>query len=92
MPAFLADVQPGGHPSEHRLFVNRLGDAPGLVGGERVHRIEDQRLDARLPGGPLASAVVEDRVQEALGLARAGAGGDQRRRRRCESRRAQPIE
>ena len=75
----LADVEPGPQPGELRLGVDQLSDAAGLVGGERVHRIEDQRLDARPPCEPFAGAVVEDGVQEAFGLARAGAGGDQGR-------------
>ena len=59
----------------------QLGEPPRLVVGQRVHRVEDQRLDpgdARALG---AQHVVEDRVEERLGLARPGAGGDQRRQR-----------
>ena len=57
----------------------QLVDALGLVGGQRVHRVQQDRLDAGLALLPLAAAVVEHRDQERLGLARAGAGGDQRR-------------
>ena len=55
----------------------QLGQAFGLVVGEGVHRVEDERLDAgdALPFG--AQHVVQDRVEERLGLSGAGAGGDQ---------------
>ena len=54
----------------------RRGHALRLVGGERVHRVDEDGLDARLAG--VAGAPVEDGEQEALGLARARARGDER--------------
>ncbi|MNZ97760.1 hypothetical protein D3C78_1170150 [compost metagenome] len=62
------------------------GEAPRLIGGQGVHRIDDDRLDAL---ATLAQAVVEQRIHEALGLARAGAGGDDGRLRQ---RAAQSLE
>ena len=50
-----------------------------MIGGQSVHRVKDDGLDARLPA--LLVAVVQDGIQETLGLARAGPGGDQRRLR-----------
>ena len=76
-----ADVKPGGDAGERRVAVQQAGQAPGLVRGERVHRVEHERLHTCAPQGApaLAPAVVEDREQERLGLARTGAGGDERR-------------
>jgi type IV secretory pathway TraG/TraD family ATPase VirD4 len=47
--------------------------------GQRVHRIQDERLDPALADRDLAVAVVEHRQQERLRLARARAGRDDRR-------------
>ena len=58
---------------------DRLCDTPRLVEGEGVHRVEDQGLDPGLVCVP--PAVIEDRQEEALGLAGAGAGGDECRLR-----------
>ena len=47
----LADVE--ARADSPRVAVRswiELGDPPRLVGGERVHRVQDQRLDPRLPG------------------------------------------
>jgi hypothetical protein len=55
--------------------MDLAGEPRGLVGGERVHWIEDDRLDPWLAA--VAPAMVEEREEEALGLARAGAGGDE---------------
>ena len=50
-----------------------LGDAPRLVEGQGVHRIDEDGLHAFLPG--MAPAVIQNRPQEALRLARPRAGG-----------------
>jgi hypothetical protein len=51
-----------------------------LVLGQGVHRIDDHGDDARLGRGVgQVEALADDGVEEALGLARAGAGADQRR-------------
>ncbi|MEZ5249965.1 MAG: hypothetical protein R2713_12365 [Ilumatobacteraceae bacterium] len=86
-----ADVEPGGHPGQCRLASDHLGDASRLVAGERIHRIQHQRLDALLAERPLAGAVIEHRKQERLGLARPGTGRDERRLRFVVQRR-QPVE
>ena len=57
-------------PPERLRAVDDPGDSPRLVRGERVHRIDEDGLDAGA-SRPLA-AVVEHRIQEALGLAGAG--------------------
>ena len=64
-----------------RVLGDDVGQPLRLIVGQRVHRVEDQRLGAGdpVPSGP--QHMVEDRVQERLGLAGAGAGGDQRRLR-----------
>jgi hypothetical protein len=47
-----ADEQPHAHPPTQALVAeDRVGEAPGLIGGERVHRVEHDRLDAALAGG-----------------------------------------
>ncbi len=56
--------------------MDHAGDAAGLVGGEGVHGVDEDGLDALFVG--VAQAVVQDGQQEALGLARAGAGGHER--------------
>ncbi len=61
------------------VLRRHAGDAGGLVVGQRVHRVEDQRLDSRLARRALPTAVIEHREQERLRLTRAGAGGDDRR-------------
>ena len=70
----LVGVNANAQASQRRRLDDERSDAPGLVGGERVHRIDDDRLDAALPLG--ADAGVEDRVEEALGLAGPGSGRD----------------
>jgi len=77
--AVLADVETGRDAEKARVAGDELGHPGGLVGSERVHRVEDQGLDALAADVELAGAVVEDRVQEALGLARTSARCDDRR-------------
>ncbi len=67
----------GDPAAQRRRAVDGPGDAPRLVRRQRVHRVDEDGLDARRPG-PFA-AVIEDGEEEALRLARAGAGGDHRR-------------
>src|SRR5690606_10874030 len=69
--------------------MNQLREAPGLIVGQRVHRVEDDRLDTALIAIP--RAVIQDRVKEALGLARAGAGGNQRWLWRISQAREPPV-
>ena len=63
---------------QRRGFPDDLGEPPLLVGRQGVHRIEDDRLDPPLPRAAHPQAVVENRKQKALGLARPGARGDDR--------------
>ena len=81
------------HAGHVRLVLGRLADVhaernPGarqqpaqsheLVFRQGVHRIDDDGADARRRVSvPKTQAPADDRVEEALGLARAGAGGDQ---------------
>ncbi|MPM32560.1 hypothetical protein SDC9_79124 [bioreactor metagenome] len=78
--AFLTGVERGGDAGQAvRRIGDQLGETERLVVGQRIHRVEDQRLgagDAPVVG---PQHVVEDRVEERLGLARPGAGGDQGR-------------
>ena len=77
----LADVETDPNPvAQAGAGVDGFGEAAGLVAAEGVHRVDHQRLDAAPASGlVLAPAVVEQRVEEAFGLAGAGAGGDQGR-------------
>ena len=77
--AELAGEQPGGHAAERGVRRDELREALRLVVGERVHRIEDQRLHPADAARLGAQDVVEDRVEERLGLARPGARRDERR-------------
>ena len=81
------------HAGYVRLVLGRLADVhaernPGtgqqpaqsheLVFRQGVHRIDDDGADARRRVSvPKTQAPADDRIEEALGLARAGAGGDQ---------------
>ena len=83
-------------PASSSRVVSRSASRLRLVVGEGVHRVEDERLH---PGHAVAAGaedVVEDRVQERLGLAGPGAGGDERGQRarlvRTEVRAAEPGE
>ena len=76
-----ADVQAGAEGAPQPLVVvDEAGQPASLVGGQGVHRVDEDRLHPR--GALVPEAVVEDGVEEALGLARAGARGDQRVARR----------
>ena len=75
----VAGVEADPQPCQLRVVLHHGADATGLVVGQRVHRVEDERLDAGGAGVP--AAVVEQRHQEALGLARAGARRHERRPR-----------
>ena len=68
-PHVEADPQPG----EGRHRRHQFRDAPGLIAGQGVHGVDHQGLDPRLPRGPGAGAVVQHRIEKALGLAAAGA-------------------
>ena len=74
----LADVQ-ARRDAGQVVRRQELVDPVRLVGGEGVHRVQQDRLDARRARLALAAAVVQDGDQERLGLAGPGAGGDQRR-------------
>jgi hypothetical protein len=69
----VADVEPGRHLRQLRLR-QVVADAAGLVGGERVHRVQQYGLHAAPAQCLLPSAVVELGDQERLGLAGSGAG------------------
>ena len=72
----IAGVDGGAHPRQGGVGGDEAGQAAGLVRGQGVHGVEDEGLDAGDPPGAGAQHVVEDGVEEGLGLARAGAGGD----------------
>ena len=75
----LADEEPGRDPSpERRAPMDRRGDPPRLVGGQRVHRVDHDGFDPRFAGLP--PAVVKDRVEEALRLPGTRAGRDDGRK------------
>ena len=73
-----AHVQAHAHAREGRHLCHQRSNAARLVRGQRVHRVDDQRLDPRLARDARPCAMVQQRKQEALGLARACAGGHQR--------------
>ena len=81
-PRALAHEEPDPQPAQRRVGVDRLCEAPGLVIGQGVHGVDHQRLDALAPGLALPLAVVQDRVEEALRLARARPRCNQGRGRR----------
>ena len=59
------------------VFGRRSRDSPRLIRCQRVHGIDNDGLDAGRAG--LGTAVVEHRIEEALGLARTGSRRDDRR-------------
>ena len=85
-----ADIEARAHPAaQRRGAVDGLRDPPGLVHRQGIHRVDEDCLDPLLPPAGrrrLLPAVVEDRVQEALRLARAGAGGDDGRATRARGK------
>ncbi len=86
----ITDVQAGGHIGEPGLLQITV-DAQRLVGGQGVHRVQQQRLDPDTARPPRPLTMVEDGNQERLGLARAGTGGHHRRAGRAVQR-TQPLE
>nr|WP_245597112.1 hypothetical protein [Jiangella gansuensis] len=74
-----ARVKAGGQAAETRVLGQKCGYPAGLVIGQRIHRIQDERFDAALTGATGAQGMVDNRVEERLGLTGTGAGGHQRR-------------
>ena len=73
----ITNEQADGHLAmQLRIAGNRLGKTAGLIGGQRIHRIDNNGLD---PAPWRACAVVEQGVHKTLGFPRASAGGHQRR-------------
>ena len=72
-----ADVETSAQPGKSGIGVDQIGNAPGLVGGQGIHRVDEDRLDAPLALGVLLAAVLQQRQQEAFRFAGAGAGGHQ---------------
>ena len=68
--AHLAHIHARGHViAQFRTVVDEFGQSLRLVGGEGVHRIDEDGLDALAAKPTLPITVVEDWVQEAFGLA-----------------------
>ena len=74
----IADVQARGDVLEFGP-LEEVVDPARLVGGERVHRVEQDGLDPDVPAGTCPAAVVKHRDEERLGLTGPGTGRDQRR-------------
>ena len=55
--------------------MNQFCNSLGLIGGKGIHRIDDQRLDARLP--TVLVAVFQNGIQKAFCFARTCAGCNQ---------------
>ena len=49
--------------------MNEFGQSLRLIGGECIHRIDENGLDALAPKPALPIAVIENWVQKAFGLA-----------------------
>ena len=79
--AVLPGVERGGDRAERWIAGEHLGEPQRLVVREGVHRVEDEGLHAGDAVAAGTQHVVEDRVEERLGLARARARGHQRRER-----------
>jgi hypothetical protein len=79
-------------PDAHLVFQSRIRRdhslrSLDLIGRERVHRIDDDRLDAGPLSRVLPKAVIEDRIEETLRLPGARTRRHQRRARRLVARR-----
>ena len=72
-----ADVETGAQPGEGRNGVDEIGDAPRLVGGQGIHRVDQDRLDPPSALGVLLAAVLQEWQEKALRFAGSGAGGHQ---------------
>jgi len=81
---------PGAQPGKRGGASHQPGNAARLVGGQGVHGVNHQRLDSCLTGRPRSGAVVEHRVQKALRLAAARAGGHQSAQALAVARQALP--
>lgn len=57
--------------------MDEMGNPLGLVGGQGIHRIDEDHLDTPLSLSVRLAAVVEAGVEEGLGFTRACAGGHQ---------------
>ncbi len=65
-----SDIHAGGHVvTQFRTVMDQFRDAFRLVGGERVHRIDQDRLDAGVAESAPLVAVLQNWIQEAFGLA-----------------------
>ena len=68
--AHLAHIHARGHVvAQFRTVVDEFGQSLRLVGGESVHRVDEDGLDALAAQPTLPVTVVENRVQEAFSLA-----------------------
>ena len=65
----LPDVEAGRQAGETFVFRQQAGDSTGLIRRERVHGIEDERLDAGPVRCLLAGAVIQQGHEDAFGLA-----------------------
>ena len=65
-----ADVETSTQAGKGGNGVDQIGEAPGLVCGQGIHRIDQDRLDAARALGVLLAAVLQQGQQEALGFAR----------------------
>ena len=78
----ISDPHPSGNPGcGDRGVGEERGNPVLLVSDERVHRIQDERLDPALPAVPGPHRMVDGGDQEGFGLSRPGASRDQRRLR-----------
>ena len=64
---------------EAGIIPDDFRDTVGLVSGQGIHRIENDRLDAGFTD--LAVAMIEDRIKEAFRLTRTRSSGDEGRYR-----------
>ena len=56
-----ADVETGAQPVEGSIGIDEIGDAPRLVGGQGIHRVDEDRLDPPGALGVLLAAVLQQR-------------------------------